>query len=96
MIWRTEVEVEFKEEEGRKGFECVGGRGGVQGGRGGGTVDLVDVGRRGGVQGGRTGRFESFGGRGEFMEEQEEEQVFWGCWWSKWSSRRKRRRNKSF
>ena len=31
----------------------VGGRGGVQGGRGVGTGDLVGVGGRGGVQGGR-------------------------------------------
>ena len=40
-----EVEVEFTEEGGggTGRFECVGGQGGVQGGRGGGTGDLVGV-----------------------------------------------------
>ena len=57
-----EVEVEFKEEE--QVILSVGGRGGVQGGRRGGTGDLVGIGSRGGIQGGRTGRFECDGGRG--------------------------------
>ena len=34
--WMSEVELEFKEEE-KGSFECVGGRGGVQEGRGGRT-----------------------------------------------------------
>ena len=46
-IWLVlEVEVEFKEAGGggTGRFECVGGRGGVRGGRGVGTDDLAGVG----------------------------------------------------
>ena len=28
----------------------------------------------------------------EFKEEEQEEQVIWGCWRSRWSSRRRRRK----
>ena len=60
--WALEVEVEFKEEEEEEQVVLsVGGRGGVQGGRAGGTTDSMGVGGRGGVQGGKGGetfRFE--------------------------------------
>ena len=82
-----EVEVEFKEDE-HVDLICVGGRGGVQGGRGGRTGDLgvleVEV------------EFKEdehvdlivLEVEVEFKEEEEEEQVIWGCWRSRWSSRR--------
>ena len=55
--------MEFKEEEEEEQvILCVGGRGGVQGGRGRGTDRFECVGGRGGVQGGGTGDLRVVGG----------------------------------
>ena len=65
----------------------VGGRGGVQRGRGGGTGDFVGVGDLGGVQGGVTGDLVGVGGRGGVQGGRGE--VTGDL---RWSSRRMRRR----
>ena len=64
ILWVSEVELEFKEEE--QVVLSIGGRGGVQGGRGGGTGHFECVGGRGGVQGRRRRRRRM--------------NIFWLCW----------------